>query len=51
LSIKQGEPNWSLMPIDIQHLPAIRWKLMNIAKMEKSKHQLAIDKLRDVLEL
>ncbi len=51
LSLKQGEPNWSLMPENIQRLPAIRWKLINIAKMEKSKHRFAVNKLREVLGL
>jgi hypothetical protein len=52
LSIKQGEPNWSLMPFDhIQELPAIQWKLRNIKRMSAHAHATALDRLRDVLEL
>jgi len=30
LSIKRGEPDWSLIPVaGIENLPAIRWKLAN----------------------
>jgi len=52
LSIKQGEPDWSLMPFDhIQELPAIQWKLHNIKQMSEHTHATALDRLRDVLEL
>ena len=34
LAIKQGEPDWDLMPFDhIEQLPAIRWKLHNVNRM------------------
>jgi len=52
LSLKEGEPNWSLMNIKgIENLPAIQWKLINIRKMEKKKHKEAVEKLRRVLKL
>lgn len=52
LSLKKGEPDWSLLDIlDIEHFPAIQWKLLNIRRMEKQKHQMALNKLRDVLEI
>jgi len=35
----------------IENLPAVKWKLLNIAKMSPSKHKEAIKKLRDRLEL
>ncbi|HEX23280.1 MAG TPA: hypothetical protein ENH21_07600 [Chromatiales bacterium] len=48
LSIKQGEPDWSLMPFDhIQELPAIQWKLRNIKRMSELTHATALDRLRD----
>lgn len=51
LSVKQGEPRWDLMPMTgIDQLPAIQWKLMNIRKMNRTKHALALNKLRKVLE-
>jgi predicted nucleotidyltransferase component of viral defense system len=51
LSMKEGEPNWSLLQKDIKYLPSIQWKLQNIKKMDKRKHQLAVNKLRNVLAL
>ena len=52
LSIKMGKPDWELFPIKhIRDLPAVRWKLHNISKINEDKHLLAIDKLRNVLEL
>jgi predicted nucleotidyltransferase component of viral defense system len=52
LSIKQGQPDWGLMPVSgLDRLPAIQWKLKNIQKMNKTKHAQATDKLRKVLEL
>lgn len=52
LSIKSGEPNWSLMPMpNIDKFPAIQWKVINIKKMTKEKQQTALEKLRSVLEI
>ena len=51
LSLKQGEPNWQLMEIEnLNQFPAIQWKLLNIRKMDKNKHRLALEKLKTVLE-
>jgi predicted nucleotidyltransferase component of viral defense system len=37
LTLVQGEPDWGQMPFPhLQELPAIRWKLMNLAKLKKS---------------
>jgi hypothetical protein len=54
LSIKRGEPDWSLLPIPhLAELPALRWKLANIEKLGQSpaRHRAAVDKLRKVLEI
>lgn len=52
LSLKRGEPNWSLLDIEIvNQLPAVRWKLMNIKKMDKSKHLDMTARLSEVLEV
>ncbi|HED19660.1 MAG TPA: nucleotidyl transferase AbiEii/AbiGii toxin family protein [Gammaproteobacteria bacterium] len=52
LSIKQGEPDWSLMPFDnIQQLPAIQWKIRNVKRMSAHAHKAALDRLRNVLDL
>ena len=37
LSLVQGEPGWDLMPMQhLRELPAIKWKLTNLAKLKKS---------------
>lgn len=51
LSFKQGQPRWSLAGLDenIGSLPAVKWKLQNIAKMSTAKHTAALSKLESVL--
>lgn len=52
ISIKEGSPDWSLLPIEnIEKLPALQWKLINIKKMNKNSHQQALDKLKKVLQV
>lgn len=52
LSVKMGGPDYSLIDTpNIEKLPAIQWKLQNITKMEKLKHQDAVEELRKVLNL
>jgi len=52
LSVKQGEPNYSLMPFDhLEQLPALQWKLINVRKMEKTKHASMLNKLKAVLDV
>lgn len=52
LSVKRGEPDWSLFPYQhIRRLPAVQWKLLNIRKMSKNKHAHALEKLRQVLDI
>lgn len=54
LSIKLGEPDWSLLPIPhLGKLPALRWKLANIEKLKQSpaRHRAAVEKLRTILEI
>lgn len=54
VSIKRGEPDWSLLPIpNLAELPALRWKLANIETLKQSpaRHQSAVDALRTVLEI
>ncbi|WP_302463599.1 nucleotidyl transferase AbiEii/AbiGii toxin family protein [Hafnia paralvei] len=50
MSFKGGQPDWSLAPEDqIQHLPAVKWKLQNIGRIPKDKHPHALAKLEAVL--
>lgn len=52
LSVKELQPDWTLLGLaGVEHLPAVQWKLQNLAKMPKNKHKLAIAKLRQVLNL
>ena len=52
LSIKQGEPDWSLLPFDgLDQWPAIQWKLYNIRRMSPRSHKKALGRLRDTLEM
>lgn len=52
LSLVQGDPSWELMPIQhLRELPALKWKLMNLAKLKKSsakrfaaQHQLLAER-------
>lgn len=50
LSVKRGEPQWNLLPIkDIDQLPAVRWKLMNLARLPESKRSRLLERLNNVL--
>lgn len=52
LSIKQGQPDWDLMPVaGIDQLPGIQWKLVNIRKMGKKKQMESLQKLQAALGL
>ena len=50
VSVKEGHPRWDFLALEgIENLPAVKWKLLNIGKMDPSKHQKAVHKLRDYL--
>ena len=52
LSIKHGEPDWDLMDgVKLNNLPALKWKIINIQRMDKKKRQEVTSKLRNVLDL
>ena len=55
LSCKAGEPDWSLagLPAHVPLLPAVRWKLYNIAELRQhpKKHKAALIKLEKCLGL
>jgi len=51
ISVKKGEPKWDLLGLTgVADLPAIKWKLINIKRMDKKKHKRALVKLRNYLE-
>lgn len=50
LSFKSLEPNWSLLGLsNIEALPAVRWKMLNLNKMSKERHSQALEKLKEIL--
>ena len=50
LSFKRRTPDWSLLGAPhAEHLPAIRWKLDNLAKMPAEKHAKALSRLESLL--
>ena len=50
LSIKQGKPDWALLPFEgLDRWPAIQWKLHNIGRMSARSHRKAVERLRAVL--
>ncbi len=51
LSVKGRQPDWSLIDLpDIADLPAVRWKLANLGRMNETRHAAAFDGLRRVLD-
>ncbi len=51
LSVKSGEPEWSLLGLaGAENLPAVKWKILNIKNMTLKKHKGAFEKLRSCLE-
>lgn len=51
ISVKTGKPERDLLGLTgVEDLSAVKWKLMNIKRMEKKKHKKALEKLRNYLE-
>ena len=49
--MKQGQPKWNLFAHPhAEQLPAVQWKLQNIAHMAPEKQRAAIARLEAVLE-
>jgi len=50
LSVKRGNPNWTLFAHPrAERLPAVQWKLQNIARIAPEKRNAAISRLQTVL--
>lgn len=53
LSVIEKDPKWDLLHMEnseaIAQLPSVRWKLLNLSKMNSTKHKAAVNKLRKVL--
>lgn len=54
LSFKKGEPQWELLPtLDLKHLPAVQWKLLNIQNLIRTnptKHKEMLQALNEKLK-
>ena len=52
VSFKEGKPDWKLLGIQgVDKLPAVQWKLANLAKMDRKKHSQAVNVLKKVLDI
>lgn len=50
ISIKRGEPEWSLLGVPgVEALPAVRWRLENLAQIDPEKRKAFLAKLTQVL--
>ena len=51
VGFSKGEPDWSLLPFtDVKNLPAVRWKQINLDKMDSAKREETTRSLLRVLE-
>jgi predicted nucleotidyltransferase component of viral defense system len=51
VSIKSKKPRWDLIEVKhIKDLPAVKWKLLNLEKMDKKRHEEALTKLVKIFE-
>ena len=50
VSVKEGRPLWDLIELEgIRDLPAVKWKIFNISRMDSKKNQAALHKLKGYL--
>ena len=51
ISVKSKKPQWDLIDVEhIKDLPAVKWKLLNLEKMDKKSHEQALTKLIKIFE-
>lgn len=51
ISFKSLDPQWHLLGLkEVEQLPAVKWKLLNLEQMTKTKHQQAVEKLQNLLK-
>jgi hypothetical protein len=50
ISIKRGEPDWALLDLPgAEALPAVRWRLENLARLDATKRAALLTRLGEVL--
>lgn len=51
-TFKRGDPDWNLLGVPhAEQLPAVRWRLQNLEKMDSQKRQRLLDSLLEVLDI
>lgn len=49
--MKSGDPDWGVLGIEnLERMPALQWKLLNIRKMDAAKREEQLKMLREILE-
>jgi hypothetical protein len=52
LSVKEGKPEWELLDIPhVEKLPAVQWRLQNLAKADPKKREALLGNLRKALKV
>lgn len=52
ISVKRGEPDWALLDMPgAKALPAVQWKLENLAKLSAEKRKQLLKKLNAALKI
>jgi len=52
ISFKEGDPKWDLLPFEnIKDLPSVKWKQINLEKMDSKSRLEAIEKLKRILNI
>ena len=52
VSVKTGDPDWSLVGLpQAATLPAVKWRLANLARLTEARRAVLVDRLKEVLEL
>jgi hypothetical protein len=50
ITVKRGEPKWALLDVpNAEALPAVRWRLQNLAKLDATKRAAFLSRLGEVL--
>ncbi|MFH1665802.1 MAG: nucleotidyl transferase AbiEii/AbiGii toxin family protein [Candidatus Omnitrophota bacterium] len=51
ISFKEKAPKWDLLGVEgAQDMPAVKWKLINLAKMDNEKHVRAVSQLKKIIK-
>ncbi len=49
--MKTNSPKWELLELDhVKELPAVKWKLLNVAKMPSEKRLTASRTIEEILQ-